>query len=80
MIVWLMRYLALVPMRFPKAVIVLSLVLTLVALVFVPRLHVSTDRNLLSGTDNELFLRRERINEMFGTTLVLVAVVSGPDL
>jgi hopanoid biosynthesis associated RND transporter like protein HpnN len=80
MISWMMRRLALVPLRFPRVVLALSLALTLLAGVFLPRLHVSTDRNLLSGTDNELFERREQVNEMFGTTLVLVAVVEGPDL
>jgi hopanoid biosynthesis associated RND transporter like protein HpnN len=80
MIAWLMRHLARIPVRFPRAIIALSLVLTVTAVVFVPRLHVSTDRNLLSGTDNDLFRRREQVNEMFGTTLVLVAIVAGPDL
>jgi predicted RND superfamily exporter protein len=80
MITWLMRRIARFPIRFSKAVIVASVVITAVWALFIPRLHVSTDRNLLSGTDNPVFQRREQINEMFGTSLVAVVVLSGETL
>ncbi|MBN2340118.1 MAG: MMPL family transporter [Deltaproteobacteria bacterium] len=75
MITLLMRHLAKVPLTYPRWVLSISLLLTVVALFFVPRLHVSTDRNLLAGKDSEEFRRREEVSEMFGTTLISVAVV-----
>jgi len=75
-----MRRYARFPIRHPKAVLVACALLTALACVFVPRLHVSTDRNLLSGTDNPVFERREELNEMFGTALVAVVIVSGERL
>jgi len=80
MISWLMRRFARYPIRYPRAVIVACVVVTACFAVFIPRLHVSTDRNLLSGTDNPVFERREEVNEMFGTALVAVVVVSGERL
>lgn len=77
MISWLMRRFARFPVRHPKAVIITCAVVTAVWIAFIPGLHISTDRNLLSGTDNPVFERREQINEMFGTALVAVVVVSG---
>ena len=47
------------------------------AALFLPRLHVSTDRNLLSGKDNKAFIRRDEVSRLFGTTLVSVVVLSG---
>ncbi len=77
MISFLMRFVARLPIRFPRAVVVVSLVLTVVAALFLPRLHVSTDRNLLSGKDNQAFIRRDEVSRLFGTTLVSVVVLSG---
>ncbi|MCU0661619.1 MAG: MMPL family transporter, partial [Myxococcota bacterium] len=74
-----MSWLSVVPLRFPRAVIVVSALLTLLALVFVPRLHVSTDRNILSGTQNAAFRQREAVTELFGTALPAVVVIVGKD-
>lgn len=62
-------------MTYPKTVVVISVVLTLIALTFVPRLHVSTDRNLLAGKSSKEFQRREEVSKMFGTSLISVVVV-----
>jgi hopanoid biosynthesis associated RND transporter like protein HpnN len=80
MISWLMRRFARFPVSHPRAVIVACALITVGWAVFIPRLHVSTDRNLLSGTDNPIFERREEVNQMFGTALVAVVVVSGDRL
>jgi predicted RND superfamily exporter protein len=80
MISWLMRRFARIPIRYPRALIIGCVALTAVMAIFIPRLHISTDRNLLSGTDNPVFKRREAVNEMFGTALVAVVVVSGDSL
>lgn len=79
MITWLMRRCARLPLLFPKAVMIVCLGLTVLAAVFLPRLHVSTDRNLLAGQDNESFRARERVNELFGTSLVAVVTIVGKD-
>ncbi len=77
MISFLMRFVARLPIRFPRTVVVVSLILTVVAALFLPRLHVSTDRNLLSGKDNQAFIRRDEVSRLFGTTLVSVVVFNG---
>lgn len=78
MIALFMRHLARLPINYPKTVILVSILLTFGAGVFLPRLHVSTDRNLLSGTENEAFKRREEVDAMFGTALSVVVIVSAP--
>jgi uncharacterized protein len=80
MIAALMRLLSRIPLAHPRAVIVAAIVLTVAASVFLPRLHVSTDRNLLSGRESEVFTRREEVNRMFGTSLSLVVVLRGSSL
>jgi uncharacterized protein len=77
MIVWLMRHLARLPLNYPRAVVIVSIFITLVAVCFLPRLYVSTDRNLLAGTESESYRLREEVNEMFGTSLVAVVVITG---
>lgn len=77
MVIWLMKHVARLPLRFPWAVVLISLALTVLAGFFLPRLYVSTDRNLLAGEDNESFKHRERVNDLFGTSLTAVAVVYG---
>ena len=77
MIAKLVQIIARLPLSYPRAVLILSFLLTLVAAVFIPRLHVTTDRNILSGTDNPIFRRREEVNEMFGTALVAAVVIQG---
>ena len=77
MITWLMRYVAWLPLNFPKTVVVVSLILTGLAIAVLPRLYVSTDRNLLAGENNESYRRREEVNALFGTSLVAVVVVKG---
>ncbi len=72
-----MRYVAWLPLYSPKTVVGVSLLLTALAVAVLPRLYVSTDRNLLAGEDNESFRRREEVNELFGTSLVAVVVVKG---
>ncbi len=79
MIAWLMKYVAVLPLRYPKAVVAVCGVITILACAFLPNLHVSTDRNLLSGTDNPQFKRREEVNDLFGTSLVAVAIIKGTD-
>ncbi len=75
MIGWLLRTVARWPIRAPKLLIALALVMTVAALLSLPDLHVSTDRNLLSGKDNPIFKRREAVNAMFGTALVGVVIL-----
>ena len=65
------------PIRYSRAVLWLSLLITLVLSLFLPRLHVSTDRNLLAGKNNPAFERRDEVNRIFGTSLVSVAVIEG---
>lgn len=67
------------PLRRPGTVVMLSTIAVAAATVFVPRLHVSTDRNLLAGKDNRSFVHRERVNRLFGTSLAAVVVLEGPD-
>ncbi len=73
-----MKILVRLPLAWPRAVIAVSILLMLLAGAFIPRLHVSTDRNLLAGTDSDEFKRREKVSEMFGTALVSVVVLSAP--
>ncbi|MDJ0766387.1 MAG: MMPL family transporter [Myxococcota bacterium] len=77
MIVRLMRYVAQLPLSFPKSVVGVCAILTALAIIALPRLHVSTDRNLLAGKDNAAFKRREAVNDLFGTSLVAVVVLEG---
>lgn len=79
MISRLMSWLSVVPLRFPWAVVIFSAVVSVAALVFVPRLHVSTDRNILSGKDNAAFRLREEVNDLFGTALPAVVIIKGQD-
>ena len=77
MITFLIRHLARLPLGHPKLVIAVCAILTLVAAWFVPELTVSTDRNLIAGTDNEAARRRDEINAKFGTTLVAAVLIEG---
>jgi hopanoid biosynthesis associated RND transporter like protein HpnN len=77
MITWLMARLSKLPLNYPKAVIAFSLFITAIAAFALPNLYVSTDRNLLAGKDNPTFRQRERVNDLFGTSLVSVVVISG---
>ncbi|MBN2715209.1 MAG: MMPL family transporter [Deltaproteobacteria bacterium] len=70
-----MRYFAQVPILHSRAILWLSLLLTIILSLYLPRLHVSTDRNLLAGKNNPAFERRDEVNRIFGTTLVSVAIV-----
>ncbi|MCP4679243.1 MAG: MMPL family transporter [Deltaproteobacteria bacterium] len=79
MITLLMRYIAKLPLAFPKTIIAIALVLTLLAAAMLPKLHVSTDRNLLSGKENASFRHREEVNDLFGTSLVAAVVITGKD-
>ena len=72
-----MRYVARFPLEYPKIIIGVSLTMMCLALIFIPNLHISTDRNLLSGKDNAEFKRREEVNDMFGTSLVAVIIFAG---
>lgn len=72
-----MRWAAKLPLRFPKTIIIISILLTVAAVFFLPRLHVSTDRNILAGTTNPEFQRRDEVNRLFGTSLVAIVVLSG---
>lgn len=65
--------------RHPKRIVFFSLVLLSAAAAFLPRLHVSTDRNLLAGKDNASFAHRESVNRLFGTSLSAVVVLEGSD-
>ncbi len=75
MISLLMRWLARLPLQYPRRVLWGALLLTVVASIFIPRLHVSTDRNLLAGEDSAAFKRREEISRQFGTSNVSVAII-----
>jgi hopanoid biosynthesis associated RND transporter like protein HpnN len=77
MITLLMRHIAKLPLNHPKAVIAISLAITIAAALALPRLYVSTDRNLLAGKDNESFKRRDEVNRLFGTSLASVVVIKG---
>ena len=77
MITWLMRLLSRIPINYPKTVIAISLVATVLAALALPRLYVSTDRNLLAGKENKAFRQRDEVNELFGTSLVSVVVING---
>jgi uncharacterized protein len=79
MVTFLIRHIARLPLGHPKLVVAISLLLTALALVFVPRLTVSTDRNLIAGTDNAAARRREEVNAKFGTTLVAAVLIQGGD-
>jgi hypothetical protein len=72
-----MRHIAKLPLNHPKAVIAISLAITIAAALALPRLYVSTDRNLLAGKDNESFKRRDEVNRLFGTSLASVVVIKG---
>ncbi len=72
-----MHLLARVPINYPKTVIAISLVITVLTALPLPKLYVSTDRNLLAGKDNAAFKRRDQVNELFGTSLVSVVVING---
>ncbi|MBN2802714.1 MAG: MMPL family transporter [Deltaproteobacteria bacterium] len=80
MITTFIRLLTKLPLNHPKKVLWFSLFLTVISLLFIPRLHVSTDRNLLAGKDSEEYKRREQVSEMFGTSLVSVVVLTAPTM
>jgi uncharacterized protein len=79
MITLLMRYLARLPLGHPKTVVAVCAVLTAIAAIFVPRLSISTDRNLIAGSDNEASRLRDEMNEKFGTALVAAVIIQGGD-
>ncbi|MBN2527071.1 MAG: MMPL family transporter [Deltaproteobacteria bacterium] len=70
-----MRHLVRLPLRYSQGILWMSLFVTIGLALFIPRLHVSTDRNLLAGKDSPAFLRREEVSRLFGTSMVSVAVV-----
>ena len=76
MITTLIRFISKFPIEHSKKVIWLSLLITFFSVAFLPRLYVSTDRNLLAGKDSKEFKRREEVSKMFGTSLVSVVVIS----
>ncbi|MDD5309896.1 MAG: MMPL family transporter [Deltaproteobacteria bacterium] len=79
MIAWLMRIVARLPLNHPKAILAAAALLTAVSAVFVPRLVISTDRNLLAGKNDPTVRRRDEVNEIFGTALVAAVVIAGKD-
>lgn len=75
MITWLMAHIARFPLTYPRTILVVSALLTVLTAWFIPSLHISTDRNLLAGQNSEIFQRREELSALFGTSLVAVAVL-----
>lgn len=79
MITLLMRFLARLPLNRPKTVVAVCVIVTAIAAAFVPRLTISTDRNLIGGEDNEASRNRDAMNERFGTSLVAAVIIRGGD-
>jgi len=79
MIRWLMQLFAPVPLKHPRKIIAMAVLLTLVAAYFFPRLYVSTDLNLIASQDDPSAKRRDEVNRIFGTTLVAAVVITGRD-
>lgn len=79
MITFLMRYLARLPLGHPKTVVLACAIVTAIAAFFLPKLTISTDRNLIGGQDNEASRLRDEMNEKFGTALVAAVILQGGD-
>jgi hopanoid biosynthesis associated RND transporter like protein HpnN len=62
----------------PRLVLTLAAAVTVVAVVFIPRVEIVTDRGALVDSDEPAQRRYRQVSEMFGSLSLAVAVLQGP--
>ncbi|MCK9523861.1 MAG: MMPL family transporter [Proteobacteria bacterium] len=76
---WLAKQLARLSLGYPRAILIIALLISVASGLLSTRLVISSDRNLLAGKNDPSAKRRDEVNELFGTTLTAAVIIEGQD-